>query len=301
MKKHIFNFLKIAVTILLLYFLFRKMDFKTILTTLRHINIFVYLIGALLFFTGIFLSSIRWKLFLDTLGIEFSLSQLFTYFLYSLFLANFLPSGGLDVARVAFLGKQKLKEKISSTFMDRLFGFLAINIYVFLGLIYGLKEASKYRTLIFGVLVFQLIFLFVIFSRRLKKYAVFIKKLPFGEKFYNLYEILHSFRDIKVVMFALGLSFVIQFLYSADAYIVMRSLHLCPPFTTSILFVPLINFISMIPVTISGFGVREGGFVFVFSSFIGKEGAMTASLLYYFTTFIVSLTGGIFLLFYRRK
>ena len=300
-KKVVFEIGKIALTIILLYLLLRKLNFAELKHTFLHVRIPFFIIGALMYLFGIFISSFRWNLFLKHLGFKYKTSTLFSFYLKSLFLANFLPSGGLDVARVVFLGKDKIKEKISSTFMDRVFGFLAINIYVFLGLLYSLKDTGRYASLIVILLFLQIAFFFVLFCKKTAFLFKFLTHLPMGDKLYNIYEILHSFRKKTIIIKAILYSFLIQLSYSMDVYFIVLSVRKNIGLIRSALFVPFINFIIMIPVTISGFGIREGGFVFLFKNYIGKEAAIASSLLYYFSVFIVSIIGGLLLLRFKTK
>ena len=300
-KKVLFEIAKVLITLTLLYFLFRRLNFKELKDTFLHIRILFFILGVLMYLFGIFVSSFRWNLFLKHLGFEYNTLILFLYYLKSLFLANFLPSGGLDVARLMFLGKDRIKEKLSSTFMDRAFGFLAINVYVFGGLLYSLKEMKQYANLIIALLLLQLIFFFLLFSKRTPKLFYVLKRLPRGEELFHIYEILHSFRKKEIFIKAVLYSFIIQLSYSLDVYFVVLSVRKNIGLIRSILFVPFINFITMIPVTVSGFGLREGGFVFLFKNYIGKEAAIASSLLYYLSVFTLSVIGGILLLRVKSK
>ncbi len=300
-KKILFEIAKILTTLILLYLLFRKLNFTELKETFIHIRIPYFILGVLMYLFGIFISSFRWNLFLRHLGFNYSTLSLFSHYLKSLFLANFLPSGGLDVARLMFLGKDRIKEKLSSTFIDRVFGFLAINIYVFSGLLYSLKDTRQYAPLIIVFLVLQLLFFFLLFSKKAAGIFTLLKRLPMGEHLFHIYEILHSFREKSIIVKAILYSFIIQFSYSLDVYFIVLSVRKNIGLLRSILFVPFINFITMIPVTVSGFGLREGGFVFLFKNYIGKEAAIASSLLYYISIFVVSVTGGILLLRFKSK
>ena len=300
-RKILFELIKVAATVILLYLLFKKINFKELQDIFSHIKLSYFIMGTFMYLVGIFISSIRWKLFLSSLGLNYSLLTLFSHYLRSLFLANFLPSGGLDVARLMFLGKDRIKEKLSSTFMDRVFGFLAINIYVFLGLLYSLQDTGKYAKIIIIALIMQILFFFVLYSRKTAFIFSILKKLPMGEHLYHIYEFLHSFRSKTIITKALVYSFLIQLSYSLDVYFITLSIKQHTGLIRTVLFVPFINFISMIPVTVSGFGVREGGFVFLFSKYIGKEASMATSLLYFVSIFLVSVIGGLLLIKFRKK
>ena len=65
-------------------------------------------------------------------------------------------------------------------------------------------------------------------------------------------------------------------------YLIFRTFDVNLPFYFHLAFLPLIQIISIIPISISGFGLREGGFVY-FYSLLGVDNgiAFTVSLLYY--------------------
>jgi glycosyltransferase 2 family protein len=71
----------------------------------------------------------------------------------------------------------------------------------------------------------------------------------------------------------------------------------------NLLLYPLIGLLTVVPVTVSGFGVREGAFVF-FYSLVGvpSEVAVGVSLLNYLLVIgVPALLGGLLLLFDRGR
>jgi uncharacterized membrane protein YbhN (UPF0104 family) len=57
--------------------------------------------------------------------------------------------------------------------------------------------------------------------------------------------------------------------------------------------IPIISALQMLPVSISGFGVREGAYVFFFSAYgVSSTEAIAASLAFWILVALVSLSGG---------
>jgi hypothetical protein len=65
--------------------------------------------------------------------------------------------------------------------------------------------------------------------------------------------------------------------------------------------VPIINVVSMLPVSLNALGVRENAYVFFFSR-VGLDGAVsfTMSLVSFFVFFLLSLVGGICFIFFKK-
>jgi uncharacterized membrane protein YbhN (UPF0104 family) len=68
------------------------------------------------------------------------------------------------------------------------------------------------------------------------------------------------------------------------------------------LYLPIINSVTAIPITISGFGVREGMYVKMFDEVgVASSTALALSLLGYIAALFWSLVGAIFYLTHRRE
>ncbi|RMD62926.1 hypothetical protein D6833_06260, partial [Candidatus Parcubacteria bacterium] len=65
------------------------------------------------------------------------------------------------------------------------------------------------------------------------------------------------------------------------------------PFLFFAVFIPIIMFVSMLPFSLGGLGVREAGFVYFFSSYglIDADGAFALSLLVFVATLLSTIPG----------
>jgi uncharacterized membrane protein YbhN (UPF0104 family) len=67
------------------------------------------------------------------------------------------------------------------------------------------------------------------------------------------------------------------------------------------IYLPIINVLSMIPVSFNALGVRENAYVFLFQrAGLSGEVSMTVSLVSFFLIFLWSLLGGVFFIFYKK-
>jgi len=304
MKQKLYFILRVIFGLGLFFVLGYKIGFQRILFLLRGVQIHLLFVAFLTFLLAIFSSSMRWKVILS-IEKNISLLGLVRVYLASLFLANFLPSGGIDLLRAVYLSQFTRKRAFSfaSVLVDRFLGLIAIIVFVILGISLGMEELRKFRKVTALISLSLVFLLFFLFSEKTNQFLdPILRKVPFGEKFLNLLTALQKYKKSpQLLLNGFLISLLIQFLFVVTAYFDALSLSLHPPFLKTIVYVSLINLIAMVPITVSGIGVREGGFVLLFSGIIAKESAFALSFLYYLTSVLVSLIGGILLLVGKEK
>ncbi len=295
--KNFSTLLRLLVTVLVFYLIFKKAQPERFVSLLSQIKIQIFLVAILFNFTAIVFQTLRWKYFLNDSTPFFTLLKIY---LVSFFLGNFLPSGGLDVVRGYYISgeEKRFSEGFAVVVIDRLTGFIAVALLSLIALGIGFNLPPELKKAIFGAAIGLILVMVLSFNRffykTLRSAMLFIKFLDVGERFARFYDTYYDFRNSKLRVFVgILISFGVQFSYAISAFFAMKSIGLDYPLYRFLFFVPLINMIAMIPVTISGIGLREGGFVALFSSGLGREGAILTSLLYYFSGVIASLVGGI--------
>ncbi len=299
MKKYS-SFLRIILTALAFYLIFKKIHINRVLSLVSHINLTIYSGAIILSFAAILFQTWRWKYFLND---DTSFFKLLKIYLVSFFMGNFLPSGGLDVVRGYYIGKElnNYEGNFAVVVMDRLTGFVAVSVLSLIAVSIGFNLPKNLRIIIFSAAIFLIALLFISFNkyfyRIVREWMLLVKFFNIGERFAKFYDTYFEFRSSPGrVAVGILISFLVQFSYAFSAYVSMKSIGLSYPLYRFMFFVPLINMIAMIPVTISGLGLREGGFVALFQVGLTREGAVLTSLLYYFSTLIASLAGGVILL-----
>lgn len=102
-------------------------------------------------------------------------------------------------------------------------------------------------------------------------------------------------RDGRMWLRVVPLVLAIGFIRIGLDYVSAASLGLRPPLVDFFVFTPAITVATMLPVTIAGFGVREGSFVYLFSQ-VGVSGAdaLAISEISFSYTLWVSLIGAVF-------
>jgi len=109
-------------------------------------------------------------------------------------------------------------------------------------------------------------------------------------------------RDGRVLS-ALAISLVIAMANSLIFFLVLLAWHI-PPVQAfgCALLVPAVMEIAMLPISVAGWGVREGTVIFTFASFgVSAEIAFGSSIIYALIVLTVGLLGGLIWFFDRRK
>src|SRR5262245_48268163 len=131
MKSFLVTIAKTAVTALLLYFLFRKVDFEQFWRTLRSARFSLLALGFALLWVGHYLCVVRWRMLMRPLMPVLSFGQALSVYCIGLFFNLAFPTviGG-DVVKMYYAGRpSKLyAESFASTFLDRDAGMLGMMI-----------------------------------------------------------------------------------------------------------------------------------------------------------------------------
>ncbi len=238
--------IRIIVTFTILYILFKRADFNKIKEIFIHIKVIYYFFGGIFFLFFQFLASYRWKTICESWGAKERISFYYKIYLMGFSLNTAFPGiiGG-DVLRTYLLTKGGLNWKKTgfSVFLDRGYGFLGILTLLAISL-YFYGNFLPYKAYIFlsfisyGTLIF--FFLGCAILTKLNLSEIF-KPLTFP---YNIKPFI-----LGVFLQAV---FVIQYIFLA------HSLNLKLQTGYFFVIIPVVSFCSALPISISGWGIREG-------------------------------------------
>lgn len=257
--------------------------------------------GVAVFCMALTIMAVRLKLIFNVQEIRMSLKDALHLTFIGLFFNNFLPTAvGGDVVK-AYCAARATGEKmksVASVLMDRIFGLFMFILVPSLTIVFLLNRLDPIVPKItFGVLAAAILGFFMIFNKNWAKKLGFLliplEKLKLKDKVVLLYEGLHSFKHhSRAIPAILGLSVAAQILSIMSVYFFILALGAEPDFLALFLLTPIVFLMSMIPVSIGGLGLREGGFVIFFQRMIGEHNAWALGILYMVQVFFVSLIGG---------
>jgi uncharacterized membrane protein YbhN (UPF0104 family) len=243
-----------------------------------------------------FVSTVRWKLLLpDGIGMR----KLFSLCMIGSFFNTFLPGviGG-DAVKGLYLYRLTGKGSLSlaSIFMDRYIGFAALIAICTVAFPFGFGffAGSPVRWFL-PVIIFSFIGAsLLIFGLRLGQ------RIRALSEFYSYF---HAYRNqATVIGKTFSLSLIVQLAGILSVYLLSRGMGQQISFLAFLLFIPLIVLFTMIPLSISGLGIRESAFVLFFGLVGVQPGVATAlSLLWFITVSFASLIGLVEYIKYKRE
>lgn len=296
--------LRLAVSGLMLWFLFGKIGGSSNRPELPDWNRSTgfWLAGAaLLTLASIVLSALRWQSVLTVLGQPTRLGRLLSHYLAGQFVANVLPTTiGGDALRVSRQTRDSGSgpSAFASVVLERLTGWLVLPIITFLGLLLNppLRHLGNATQVAFSLaaatLVLLLLVLFAVASRRYGDLSIaatgwrrFLAAVSLGVDQLR--------RNPRRAASVIAVGFAYQLSLVAAAVMAARALGIEQAGPTALLaFFPAVAIAQVLPISISGLGVRETLFaVFLRPLGVPTKEAVALGILLYLLNLLVSLLG----------
>lgn len=314
-KSGIGFYLKIIVSLVLIFCVFYKASMAELTETLKHVDFFFLCMAFAITPVLIFLSSWKWQILLSAQGIKVSLGKLVVLYLVGIFFNNIMPSNvGGDVIRAYKLGTytHKKAESMASVFVERFTGLTAL---IFLALIAFLVKGSFISddrlTIFIGIVVVGYVSAFILLlNQRVttftqKKIRVRILKKLMDK----LQKVQSAIVDYKGKNLALGIAMILSFLFYivavVNVYVGCLAFGVHVPLEKLFIGVPIILLISMIPITVGGIGLSEWAYFSIFTKLdaTGSLGILGLSVALLMRVKVVAfgLLGGVFYLSMSEK
>ena len=294
MRKKVVRSFQLVISILLISIIYYKLDIsfsKINLTNLEYHWLFLAVLCRVLFMP--FFASMRWKLFLRYVGVKEKLLSIIQINFLSAYWGLLMPSStGLDLFRIIFIEKKHpgARGKVGSTVVaERLVGFILLSLIGFAGslTVQDINQIASIR-LILGCLVLLLLsILFILTNSQVYQSVInILNKIRFGHRpigyLKKLYSALVELPFKKILPRALPIMILFQLSTIILGFLIFKAFNVNIPFLYHLALLPLIQIITIVPVSISGFGVREGAFVYFYSSLgVAPTVSFSVSILYY--------------------
>lgn len=295
----------------LLLFLFSRIDIQAMLRQFHEVDLIWLFVMLLIPHLNILLSSMKWQWLLKALRFPVGLGRLFCLYMVGTFFSNFLPTmvGG-DVVRVLFLGRShgKMTAVIAATFAERFTGVAALFTLVLLTLFHQ-EAITLFPQLLVVAPLLTLGFLFCLVLLFQKRWlSGFLGRTGRGfvgkglSKLADLQNLLLEYRNnYRPVLAAYFASLLFYSLSICTVYAAGRSLGTHLEFADLLVIVPLVLIAGMLPISIGGMGINEGGYVFLLTQFgLGAPEALAIALLLRARIFLTGFLGGAVYLFFSK-
>lgn len=292
--------LRMFVSAVLLAILVSRIDFENAMPKDRHLGTVLFFAAAVLTATiGIVLSAWRWRRVIQAFGPTVSMSELTNHYFAGQFLGNVLPSTiGGDVLRVSRSAPSigSSETAFAAVALERLSGFLVLPLLCFIGFamdpsLLDTSTAWIALAISIGTLVVLAGILFLAGHPRIagrfrdrENWMRFLGAVHVG--------IGRLRSNPRVAIGVLVAAFVYQSSVIITVGFVVLTLGVDLSVAALVAFIPVVAMAQVIPLSLSGLGIREGMLVILLHPLGVSNGkAIAIGLLWYLVMLLVSLLG----------
>ena len=295
-------FVRIIITIAILTLIFRNIEFQSVKNTILQADVKLLCLAILFQLLSTLLAGYRWGKVMKKLNF----GQKTEFYVRSYFKGSFFNQGlptsiGGDAVRVldvAGNGHRK-RDAFIGVFIDRvlgLSGLLILNLaanYFLPGLLPDNLFLMINAIVLAGLIGF-ICFIYIhkikaLYKGRLLKYILRVSQ--------QLNQILNNIRSIS---FHLSIGVLIHLFSIINIYLVGQSVGLEYDLLTMAVVVPPVILLTLIPVSLAGWGIREGAMIGIFGLIGGAlTNVLSMSILYGIILIIASLPG-LYTYLYRK-
>ena len=288
---------------LMIYFL-SGLDLGRFLVTLRSARLDYFLLALAAYLAGKLITAARWALLARPLGFANPLKDFALFYYIGMFFNLFTPSTlGGDAGRVFYLSRETTDDAsrnraenaglaLISILADRAVGLIvliwaaAAGLLLFPQYVSLIPPALRLATFALAAAPILGWILFPLVDRLAAKI-----ELPLAQKLRGL---AHAYRSRPGVLAqSIGLSLVFHLIQLWIQLLAGRALGFDIPWSYALVFFPMVDILTMLPVSFSGIGLREGGYLFFLGRLgVGAEQAVACGTLWLMMLVASGLIGG---------
>lgn len=307
MKNVLLVVLKLCVSAGLLSLLLSRTGGDEILATIRTVDLFAFAAAVVCYIVSCVLSTLRWQMLIPQ---RLPARKLYSYYMIGVFFNNYLPGliGGDAVKAYYLSGDLKANGAsedtppeptielthhdahrsvaFASVFMDRYLGFFSLIALGLAAYPFGSRWPSHPEIVWIlpaffcaGIVISAVLAWIPI--RRGPRFVITLSE------YFGLYR-----SNAPLLGKTFLYSIVIQMLNFWAVYLLAQGLALQLDFITIVMNLPVIILITLLPISISGIGVRESAFIWLFGfAGVAAEKAMALSLLWFLSMVAAGIWG----------
>jgi glycosyltransferase 2 family protein len=285
---------KFAVSIGILVLLLRGQDLSSLKSDLLAVDLRVLALAVLLLFAQTFVLCHRWILILRAMNVPLDWLHGWRILMVSTFFNQVLPAGG-DAVRIWMLRRHGVQwsPTISSIVADRFLALLALGAVILAGMPFLLQRISD-KSLLFAIVIVLVIACFGLIA------LLMLDRWPHRIIAALPARIVQFAMLVRAPLAAQGrgtlmtAAVIIHLITVAACYIIAIGLDAPLSALDAFVLVPLVILSSAVPISIGGWGVREGAMVAALGlAGIASDKALAISVLLGLGGLIVGLFGGV--------
>lgn len=288
--------LKVALTVVVFGAIFASVDWAEIGERLESASLIALFSAVLVLIASIMLASLRWSMVAEQHGMALSLWPGLSITFAAHFFGQVLPSTvGADAVRSWLAVRQGLAASrvVASVVVDRVCGLLGLALLILFGLPQLLNLSGVQNSLVVALMALLLAagvggsVALLLLARRFRLRGVMGR---IQELFVGSAQALASMKGLGAV----GLSVVVQVLVVLSVVLIAWSVNLPFGLIDGLATVPVAMLIAFIPITVNGWGLREGAMITAMGlTGVSSADALVVSVLFGVSLLVASLPGAI--------
>lgn len=316
MKRSVVFLGKTAVTALLLIYVIRQVELEEVIRRIEYVGYNGLITGIVSLFLLTFTGAIRWGVIIRHFQELLSFANSWKIVILGSFFSQFLPSTiGGDAFRIWYASDHgvSLGTAASSVLIDRVIAFLALTILAFLAIPYLLTLHMEYTFSVATVLAYTGSVFIIIIALSLDKIILIIRETKISSYLTSRYSLLdktvNTLSDVsgyarsmlmepRGASIALSISFLNILAVGLLVYYFGKLMGAGLGILPAVFLTPPVLLVSVLPVSLAGWGVRETAMVIIFNQAgVTPENSIGISICFGICCLISSLPGaGIWIL-----
>jgi len=283
MPRSLALYARLAVSALLVAWLIHSVDIPRPWPAIDGTGWLYVALVALLMNADRVLMAYKWSILLRAKQVGLPFAEVVRSYYIATFWGAFLPTSlGGDAVRAYRVSKQTRVpgEIISSIVLERSLGVAATFVVGTLSaILFTTMISSASWKMAMAVGIAFLVFLVAFAVSLDARLGAWLDRLlarwdaPWVHELRNIYSSYQAYREChRPMLRSFAWSVVEQFLPVATVLLMAAALHMPLPLWSAVVFVPLILALSRMPISVNGFGVSEGLFVYFFAFAGVREG-----------------------------
>ncbi|MFA4824269.1 MAG: lysylphosphatidylglycerol synthase transmembrane domain-containing protein [Methanoregula sp.] len=266
------NIVRLAIGIILVILLLFFVSPSAVIQSLRSANPYFLICAVIVYAFAFFLLTLRWRLIVAHMGENIPFGEAYQAFAGGVMYSDFTPGRIGDFTR-AILVKERIgiHKGTISVFIDR---YIDIIVLTCLGIAALVVYSSRFASILplFALMILLIVFVGVtaVFLQNSWIFSL-MKKIPYfniPEFTSHLQDALLELRDgKKVIAEGIALTVFVWVTHAIRIILISMGLGYILPLPDLFLILPLISALSLIPVTIAGLGLVEGGLMAVIAGY----------------------------------
>ena len=288
--------LKLSISLTLLFFIFYKIGFKDIVGVVAEAKLAYLIVAVLIYIAALVIDSYVLHILLRG-NKKVPFTRMMSFYIYSCSAGMLLPGRAGDLIIIPLLKKRGITigESLAAVILNRLTSIILTIIIAFFGIYIFFRD--NFFLISLTIILLAGMGLFMLFSDKMR---LFIRKKilrSYAPYFRGFSKNLKSYFGPKISLLFLNLLLTSVKILGGGfvAFLIFRSLGLSPNFFILIIIFNTVTLFSFVPFTLSGLGLRESAIWFLLAKIgISPEIAGSVILLNlamaYLLGFVFSIT-----------